>query len=541
MNFLPRLAWARRTLARVCMAISIAALASCGAGDLLVAIPGVGTGGTGSVAGTLTGLGSVIVDGVRYDDSQATLVQQTDLVQNEALVPSAFQVGQYVEVALDAKGAATQVLLNAQIVGPVGAVLPAQQSLQVWGQNVVINLDAAQGPLTVFSGYASLSDVAVQDVVRVYGTLLPDPDDASKERLRATRIERVADAPALARLTGTLRTGGVSGWRLGALPVQLAQSQWIPSSQKPQAGLVVTAVGPWPTGAAATGSGWSVSAVRALAASGEQGGTQRISGAARVLGAGLLQVQGVTVDASAPALAAALRQVGDGAYLSLSGQLDSASGRLVASALDVAPSAARTVELYGAVESWLNAGSFLVRGMQIDARSARFSGGSAADLANGRYVEVSGTVVGNVLRATQITVPNALPDKAVLDLTGLVQSLELATGRFTLLAENGQTLSVAPPAGRGLPAVGDTVEVEGYWRSGLLSAQSLVSRRPVAQELTELKGVIDALGNGQFRLNGQWISASPAQLAALSALRGRRLEVKVRLVGGALQLVEFDT
>jgi hypothetical protein len=68
--------WAT-SLRRVSAMLGLALLASCG-GELalLLAAPGVGTGGTGIIAGVLTGLGSVVVDGQRYDESQATLEQR---------------------------------------------------------------------------------------------------------------------------------------------------------------------------------------------------------------------------------------------------------------------------------------------------------------------------------------------------------------------------------------------------------------------------------------------------------------------------------
>ena len=65
---------------------------------------GVGSGGTGIVAGVVTGLGSVIVDDTRFDDSQAVLESRPDLVNSTALGLADLHIGQYAYVELDTAG-----------------------------------------------------------------------------------------------------------------------------------------------------------------------------------------------------------------------------------------------------------------------------------------------------------------------------------------------------------------------------------------------------------------------------------------------------
>lgn len=470
--------WHRRPV-RAAVAAWLALLSACGGGDWLVAIPGVGTGGTGIVAGIVSGLGSVIVDGVRYDDSNATLLQQPDLVSTETLTPSAFQVGQYVEIELDANGTAQKVLLHPQLVGTVTAVRPNEQALRVWGQTVRTNADPAQGPVTVFAGVESLADLQPNDVVQVHGSWVAPTGDGTVEHVHATRIERLATAPSVARVSGALRTGGRTGWQLAGMPLDLSRTRWLPPGSGPQAGQVVTAVGPWLDATDLATQAWAPSGARtwqpSLAAT---AGTQRLSGRVRLLGAGLIDLQGTTVDVSAPALAGVLQALKPEGYATVAGTWDATNGRLVAASVELPPGSGRPVELHGTVESWSHPGAFTVRGMRIDASAARFSGLPASALGPGSYVELTGRVSGNTVRATEVSQPTALPDKAVLQLTGTVKRLDNQNGRMDIVTGTGQTLTTQLPVGMALPKEGETVRVEGYWRNGQLQSPTWNPRPP---------------------------------------------------------------
>lgn len=535
----PALMSTRRGLWRVLLTLSLSgALAACGGGlaALLLAAPGVGSGGTGIVAGILTGLGSVVVDGVRYDDSQATLARQDDLLQDQSLTPSSLQVGQYVELTLGADGVPTRVLLDAQLVGRVAALGGA--GFEVWGQRVGVNSDPAQGPVTVYSGLASLADLNEGDAVRVYGNLAPD---GSLERVRATRIERLAsDTDLPARLTGSLQVAPAGAWRLGGLLVQLDSARWLPAGTQPQAGQVVTAVGAWPVAGATTWAPSTVRTVQGSASAAGQAGSQTLSGPVRLLGGGRIQVQGLTLDASQGSLGTALAGLGQGAYVTVTVQRDSATASWTLSALAAPPAPGRSVELKGTVESWLGSHSFVVRGLAVDASRASLSGGSLADLGNGRFVELSGVMQGNVLQASSLTLPATLPDKAVLTLTGTVQAADSSTRRITLSTANGQVLSAQLPTGQALPALGETVQVEGYWGEGQLLARVLDRRESLAPGLRDISGVVETLGVDRFRINGQTIRATPEQLQALARTRGQRLRLQVRELPGGVWLVSFS-
>lgn len=511
-------------------------LASCGGGgDSLWASPGVGTGGTGYM-GTITGLGSVYVDGMRLDESSATLEQELDLQNTQPLTPSSLLIGQHVEIETAADGSVSRVRLGAQLAGPVGQVSVQQQTLLVFGQTVVVNLDPALGPVTVFSGYGSLAEVAAGDAVRVYGSPMGDPLQTGQDRLQAHRIEFL-DPQNLppARLSGTLRASSATGWSLCGVPVQLARAQWLPAGASAQDGLRAIATGAWPTDALAV---WSPTTVKAMLLP-TSTSAQRVSGPVRVLANRQLEVGGVSVDASAPALVQAVAALQAGQYLSVSGVPAAGGARLVASSLESLPAGGQPVELRGAIESWLDLASFSVRGQRIDASQARLSGASATALGNGRYVEVTGRLNGNVLTALQVNVPDSLPDKAVLSVSGQVQSLDPLLGRLEVKLSTGEVKSVAGSQAAGLK-VGDSIDIEGYWQGGLLQARQVQKRTELQPGTQSLKGVVEAVANDRFRINGLWISASATQLLALRKLRGTRVEIVVQQRNGQLQFVSMD-
>ena len=93
----------RATLSVFC---SLAVLLSCGGGG------GVDSGGTGAAppatlaSGPVTGLGSVTVNGVRFDDSTASVVDQDDM----ALTTDQLQVG--MSARIDASAVATSRLAS---------------------------------------------------------------------------------------------------------------------------------------------------------------------------------------------------------------------------------------------------------------------------------------------------------------------------------------------------------------------------------------------------------------------------------------------
>ncbi|MEN9843215.1 MAG: putative exported protein [Pseudomonadota bacterium] len=517
-------------------------LVACGGGELLLAalLPGVGTGGTGMVLGTLTGLGSVVVDGVRYDSSQARIETQADLSTSQTLVGSDLAVGQQVSVELDAQGAATRVEVWSQLAGPVQQLDVAASRVVVWGQTVEIvgeTNNVSGGVATVISGYARWQDLQVTDLVRVYGRRTVDAN-GSTTLLRATRIEKVtALQDGLARATGVLQGDAATGWRMGGLVLDLNTAQVLPQGAQAQAGDWVTVTGAWDaTTRASVGQGWLVQRLRLWRAAPPEGQVLQVQGVWRAASSTVVTAQGLEVDVSGTGVLERLRALPDGAVVQVQGVLNRNAGTLVVATVQAPTVAHPEAELRGSITSWVSSASFVVRGMPVDASQATWVGDTnTALLGNGSYAEVMGAVQGGIVRATQVRVA-AWPEKAVLDVTGTVVAMDTATGQFTVKLGD-KTIAVTPPEGR-LPVLGDTVQVQGHWLNGQLRADQVLGREAQAPDLIEMAGVVGAVDQGRFLLNGQsiWLDEledGPMAKAWLNQLKaGLRVQIRVKVVAG---------
>lgn len=172
----------RRLLRAVCTLSAAALLLACGGGGGGVA--GVGTGGTGSFSvGTVTGFGSVFVNGVRYEDDGARLVDDDGKVTILGSGANPLRVGMMVEVTGSDDGgvrSATQIAYGAELEGPVTAVDAAAGTFRVFGVTVRTT------STTVYEDIEGVASLAAGNVVEVHG--LPD----SAGRIVATHVEREA-------------------------------------------------------------------------------------------------------------------------------------------------------------------------------------------------------------------------------------------------------------------------------------------------------------------------------------------------------------
>lgn len=203
-----------------------AALVAAGCGG------GVDSGGTGAPAqshasGPISGFGSVIVNGVRYDDSGAIVLDDDGVAQPR----SALALGMTVDVdagpitkdagTQPATAVATRIQFGSAIRGPVRAVNAAAATLEVLGQTVRVDAD------TVFAGVSGLAGLSAGALVDVHALL-----DAASGTYTATRIRRV-DTLAEYRLRGIVagldvvaKTFSIGGARIGfagVLPQDLPQ------------------------------------------------------------------------------------------------------------------------------------------------------------------------------------------------------------------------------------------------------------------------------------------------------------------------------
>jgi hypothetical protein len=133
-----------------------------------------------TATGTVTGFGSVIVDGVKYDDSAATVKAEDDASSPRSVALSELKLGMQVEVKADDAGKAATVTISSEVFGRITAL--RADGFVVAGQTVKVSTDTANP--TVFEGVSGLSGLALNDFVEVHGKR--DADGA----IVASRIER---------------------------------------------------------------------------------------------------------------------------------------------------------------------------------------------------------------------------------------------------------------------------------------------------------------------------------------------------------------
>src|SRR6185295_6785571 len=134
-----------------------------------------------AVSGTITGFGSVIIDGVHYDDSTTTVAIDTDPAAPSAGTLSDLKLGMRVEAKVH-DGKLDDVVIHASLVGPIATIDAANTRFTIYGQTVQVATGGASP--TVFEGVATFAGLAAGDRVEVHGTV-----DANKTVV-ATRIER---------------------------------------------------------------------------------------------------------------------------------------------------------------------------------------------------------------------------------------------------------------------------------------------------------------------------------------------------------------
>jgi Domain of unknown function (DUF5666) len=365
--------------------------AGCGGGG------GVDTGGTGTTtafsSGRISGFGSIIVNGIRFDDSTARVFDDDGVERGRGDLKLGMVTGVNAgAVTVDtstglSNSKATEIRYGSEIKGPVQALNAAAGTLTVIGQSVKV--DTA----TVFEDLPTgLAGVQVGNLLEVYGFL-----DRSTGSYTATRIERklsllsykvVGPISALDANAKTFSIGGISiGYGLfnvSALPTLSngldirATLQTIPK-----------------------GNVWTATALSSNTPVVADGAQTELEGfITDFVSTSNFKVAGVAVNASGSGLVfknGTAAQLANGVAVEVEGV--TRGGVLAASQIEVKSKGGggQEFQLFGAIES-VNAAtqSFVLRGTTVSySASTRIDNGSAANLLVGASVEVRGVLSGS--------------------------------------------------------------------------------------------------------------------------------------------------
>jgi hypothetical protein len=225
MSTLGKTSWlgiGRAAFSLLCMAAILAACGGGGGGSADSPPPPAAQ--RSFTSGAITGFGSVIVNGVRFDDSGAEVVDE----DGRHLGRDDLKLGEQVEVEASqvdragGHGVATRIRIGSEIVGPVEAIDLAARRLTVLGQTVDV------GARTVVDDNLAggLAGLSVGTVLEVHARF-----DAARGVFDATRLES-AGAPAAFKLRGVVSAldAPAQTFRIGAAAIDYAAATSVTSS-----------------------------------------------------------------------------------------------------------------------------------------------------------------------------------------------------------------------------------------------------------------------------------------------------------------------
>ena len=372
-------------------------LGACGGGDG-GGVAGVGTGGTGSFTiGPILGFGSIIVNGIRYDDSSATITSDDSAFRREDL-----RLGMMVAVqgttVVNGSSTATRIALAGELVGPISSL--ASDGFVVLGQTVTVTGSTVFGPLS-----GGLTGLRVGQVVEVHGIAAQ-----ATNSVRATYIERKT-SPSEYKVQGLVSAHDAAARRFSIGSLTMSYTDTSPGEVRvtPNIGASVrvrldtsSTIGVYP-----------VNRIRKPedSFSAFNGEVEFKGTITSFTSTNRFTVNDLPVDASAAAFPEGLAGIRAGAFVEVKGIL--ANGAISASRVkpdndgaSVAATGAGTgteFELHGTVSAASatgSAGSFTLTSssgvsVAIDWNSGvTFRDGTAARLVNGARVEVKGVLAG---------------------------------------------------------------------------------------------------------------------------------------------------
>lgn len=529
-------------LARFFALVLLLALAGCGGGMQA----GVGSGGSGAPLavglGSVTGFGSIIVNGERYDETSAQVMVDERPDRGTPATVAAIRLGMRVELQHRNLVVSTAVA-GAELVGPVSSV--SASSFVALAQTVLVNSDPARQ--TVFDGFSSLADLAGGAIVEVHG----DRNDAGE--ILATRVELKPSGLNLTRIAGTASNVSGRNFSIGTLAIDGSAASFVPAGAAVANGQRVVA---W-TDAPYAGGALTAKVVRV-------GGLAIVNNAAVALdgavgnfqSAASFRVSGVPVDASgASFIDGKAADLANGRAVRVRGAFG--SGTLRATSVEFL--GATQVQLTGPVNDFVDINTaFRIRNALARVTpQTTYAGGSAANLGSGALARVTGAIVDGVVTAAtveflplaagvqrvvfgQVSAPPvtvAADGSVTVPLDGIAVEVRATTATSY---KNGVTTDIAP---------GRQLKVKGTLQGAHFLADEIqFMDNPVSPPTLEIAGIMSNVQASSATINGQVLQLAGSTVYTLngaatdsaSLKNGAKVEVLASRVAGALTAQAVD-
>jgi hypothetical protein len=391
---------------RSCALLLVAVLAAtaCGGGGGNVA--SVGSGGTGTVSaktfnvGTITGFGSVFVNGTRFEDSSAS-VSDEDGARSRSDLKLGMVVKVQGSVSASGTSSASSFSFDSELLGPVSAVNTANGSFTIIGQTVLVDNS------TVFDSSLpqGLASVQTGQALEVHGFL-----NANSNTLQATLVE-LKSSPDRFKISGNVSNlqSASKTFQIGQETISFAALSASDIAPILASGtLVKVRLAP---STPATGAAWTAARLRSNSGNVDNSERAEVEGlVTSFTSPTVFSVNGVSVDARSASFPNGSTGLVLGARAEVKGAL--VNGTLVATEVELKPtqSSGAEIQLNGTV-SGLNtsAKTFVLRGATVAYGGAvRYENGTENDLTNGKSIELKAQPAMNtsVLTATRIKFTN---------------------------------------------------------------------------------------------------------------------------------------
>jgi hypothetical protein len=375
--------------------------------------------------GVISGFGSVIVNGVRFDDSKAR-VEDEDEEENSARSKDDLRLGMVVSVSgssAGTTGTASVISFGSKLKGPVQIIdgvtvssgtstatttgtmtgtttAAGSHTLVILGQQVQIGAWTVFDPIFLPNGFAS---IAAGDVLEIHGHLSP-----TLNRIVATRINKENNANAYKI------TGNVSSLNAASKSFKIGTEMFSYASIEPEKLRVTLADGltvkvRLATVQATTGT-WTATRIKPAKKAMPDRIRAEVEGLITAFtSATSFSVNGLVVDATNAVFPKGTASLALGARVEVKGIV--MDGKLIASLVktedrDRGDDEDNEIELHGSVSA-LNttAKTFTLRGLTVSyAGNPSFERGSASNLVDGVFIEVKGQSSGGgtTVQATRI-------------------------------------------------------------------------------------------------------------------------------------------